>query len=246
MSQRGYALLESKLGYTFKNISLLETALVHKSHLNENPGNGRSHNERLEFLGDSVLSLVISHILMERLPNLREGELSMTRAEIVNSGGVADAAASIGLGEWLFLGRGEENTGGRRKPSLLANACEALLAAVYLDGGYQAAFDVVSRLFAARLAEVEQHPSFTDFKTRLQERAQALRRETPRYAVVGEFGPDHDKYFEVSVSLHGEVYASQPGRSKKEAEQRAAAAALFRLETEGPPEPPGAQAEPES
>jgi ribonuclease III len=246
VSQRGYALLESKVGHTFKNVSLLETALVHKSHLNENPGNGRSHNERLEFLGDSVLSLCISHILMERFPNLREGELSMTRAEIVNEAGVADVAARIGLGDWLFLGRGEENTGGRRKPSLLANACEAVLAAVYLDGGYQAAFEVVGRLFAKRLSEIE-HWGLTDFKTRLQERAQALRRETPRYAVVGEFGPDHDKYFEVSVSLHGEVYASQPGRSKKEAEQRAAAAALFRLETEPPPEPPAPpQADPES
>ncbi len=232
MEQRGYDILQGKLGYVFKDIGLLENALVHKSYVNENPSEGRRNNQRLEFLGDSVLGLVVSHLLMERFPKLHEGALSMTRAEMVAEGPVAGVAAELGLGEWLFLGRGEENTGGRRKPSLLADACEALIAAVYLDGGYEQAFAVVSRLFLPRIASMDEPPGFTDFKTRLQERAQALRHETPRYRVTAEYGPDHDKFFEVIVSVAGRVYARQGGKSKKEAEQKAAAAALFLLEGE--------------
>jgi ribonuclease III len=238
VAQRGYEILEGKLGYAFRDRRLLETALVHKSYVNENPGAGKSHNQRLEFLGDAVLGLCISHLLFERYPTLTEGELSMTRAEIVSAAGVSDVAASVDLGEWLFLGRGEENTGGRRKPSLLADACEAVIAAVYLDGGWAAAFDMIRRLFDPRIVALEA-PGFTDFKTRLQERAQALRREVPRYSVANEFGPDHDKFFEVVVTVGGREYARELGKSKKEAEQRAAAAALFQLEGEGGIAPPG-------
>ncbi len=243
MDSRGYELLEAKLGYAFKNRSLLENALTHKSYLNENPHSGKTHNQRLEFLGDAALGLVSGHMLMERFPALQEGELSMTRAEIVSEQAVAEVAYGIGLGDWLFLGRGEEHTGGRRKPSILADALEAVIAAVYLDGGYPAAFEVVNRLFLPRLLAIDVPPGFTDFKTRLQERAQALRHETPRYKVTAEAGPDHDKFFEVIVSIGGRAYAQQSGRSKKEAEQRAAEAALFLLEGEiyPPPEETGGE-----
>jgi ribonuclease III len=228
---RAYELLEQRLGHHFQNRTLLETALTHKSFLNENPGLGRSHNERLEFLGDAVLDLAIGHLLMERFPHLREGELSMTRAQIVNEQGLADVAVSLGIGEWLFLGRGEENTGGRQKPSILADACEALVAAVYLDGGFQRAFEVVSALFVPRFAAIDE-PGFTDYKTRLQERVQAKRKEMPRYVVTNEYGPDHDKTFEVAVSISGREYSRAGGKSKKEAEQRAAAVALFLMDGE--------------
>jgi ribonuclease-3 len=235
VERASYDVLENRLGYGFKNRKLLENALVHKSYLNENQGSGLQDNERLEFLGDAVLDLVVGHILMRDLPKLHEGELSMTRAEIVNEQSVAEVAAQVGLGDWLFLGRGEENTGGRRKPSLLADACEAIIAAIYLDGGYDAAFTVVERLFAPRVSALDVPPGFTDFKTRLQERAQAMRREVPRYTVIAEYGPDHEKVFEVVVSIGSKEYARQGGKSKKEAEQSAAQAALAILESERNP-----------
>jgi ribonuclease III len=232
---RGYERLEAKLGYTFKDKQLLETSLVHKSYLNEHRSSGMSDNERLEFLGDAVLDLAVGHLLMDHLPKLREGELSMTRAQIVNEQALAVVAADLGIGEWLFLGRGEEHTGGRRKPSLLANACEAIIAAVYLDGGYGESFEVVKRLFLPRILGLDAPPGFADFKTRLQEAAQAILGDTPRYVVTGEGGPDHDKFFEVAVTIGGKVYARSAGRSKREAEHAAAATALFFLEAERPP-----------
>jgi ribonuclease III len=176
---------------------------------------------------------VVGHLLMERFPELREGELSKARAQIVNEQGLAEVALALRLGDWLFLGRGEEQTGGRRKPSLLADACEAVIAAVYRDGGFQAAFEVVRRLLEPRLVAVDA-PGITDYKTRLQERAQGTLRETPRYAIVGERGPDHEKTFEVAVTIAGEERARAEGRSKKEAEQRAAALALDALDAEAP------------
>jgi ribonuclease-3 len=226
----GYDRLEGLLGYTFRDATLLESALTHKSYLNENPAVGRPDNERLEFLGDAVLNLAVGHLLMERFPSLREGELSMIRAQVVHEQGLAEVAGALGVGEWLFLGRGEEQTGGRRKPSILADACEALLAAVYLDGGFAAAFELARRLFAPRFDAIVAEPAGqADAKTRLQERAQALRRETPRYQVIGESGPDHDKTFEVAVSLAGKELARASGKSKKDAEQRAAALAIGKL-----------------
>jgi ribonuclease-3 len=220
--------LEALLGHTFRRPELFTCALTHKSFVNENPAMGRADNERLEFLGDAVLDLVVGHMLMERFPRLREGELSMLRAQIVSEAGLAPIARQLGIGEWLFLGRGEEQTGGRDKLSLLADAVEALIAAVYLDGGFEAARDVVERLFAAHVDNVEL-PGLQDHKTRLQERTQALHKETPAYQVVAETGPDHDKTFEVAVSLRGRELARARGKSKKEAEQRAASAALAAL-----------------
>jgi ribonuclease III len=225
-----YAFLESHLGYGFVDQRRLESALTHKSYLNENPRWGRPDNERLEFLGDAVLDLVVGHLLMEADPERSEGELSKTRATIVSEQGLAEVAGELGLGEWLFLGRGEEQSGGRRKASVLADACEALVAAIYLDGGYGAAFEVVRRLFGPRVLAVRDGGAL-DFKTRLQERT-ARQRVPVRYLVVNEKGPDHDKTFEIAVHIDSKEYARGVGKSKKEAEQRAAELALRALDAE--------------
>lgn len=230
MEPNPYAPLEARLGYTFGDRARLECALTHKSYLNENADWGRPDNERLEFLGDAVLDLVVGHLLMEAAPERNEGELSKTRAAIVNETGLADVAGELGLGEWLFLGRGEESSGGRRKPSVLADACEAVVAAVYLDGGFEAAFNVVKRLFSSRVGSVRE-AGLLDFKTRLQERA-ARRKVHVRYSVVHEDGPDHDKTFEVAASIGEREYARGSGKTKKEAEQRAAELALRSLDKE--------------
>jgi ribonuclease III len=225
-----YAPLEARLGYTFRDRARLESALTHKSYLNENAGWGRPDNERLEFLGDAVLDLVVGHLLMDAAPSRNEGELSKTRAAIVNETGLADVAVELGLGEWLFLGRGEEQSGGRRKPSVLADACEALIAAIYLDGGFSAAFAVIERLFGARVRSA-QEAGLHDFKTRLQERA-ARRRLQVRYTVVKEQGPDHDKTFEIAACVGERELSRGVGKTKKEAEQRAAELALRALDSD--------------
>ena len=224
-----YSLLEQRLDYRFKTPDLLRTALTHKSFVNENPALLREDNERLEFLGDAVLDLAVGHLLMDRFPVRSEGDLSKRRASIVNEQGLYEVAARLSLGDWLFLGRGEEQTGGRKKPSLLADACEAVLAAVYLDGGFDAAFGVIKGLFEERLSAIEKAGG-EDFKTQLQEVVQARLRQVPRYTVVGESGPDHEKVFEVAVLVGGQELARASGRSKKEAEQRAARLALDGLD----------------
>ena len=220
-----YAPLEQRLGHRFQDLRLLEQALTHKSYLNENPTSGRADNERLEFLGDALLGFVIGELLMEAFPGRSEGELSKTRAQIVNEVGLAEVALDIDLGQWLFLGRGEEQSGGRHKPSLLADACEAVMAAIYLDGGFSASIEAVRRLFGDRVLAIREAGN-GDFKTRLQEEVQGRMRLQPRYQVVGESGPAHDKRFEVALYLGDREYARGAGRSKKEAEQRAAELAL--------------------
>jgi ribonuclease III len=236
MVDHPYALLEQRLDYWFDDVSRLESALTHKSYLNENPTWKRSDNERLEFLGDAVLDLIIGHLLMEAQPERNEGELSKTRAGIDSEYGLYEVATELGLGEWLFLGRGEEQSGGRRKASVLADACEAVVAAVYLDGGFDASFRVVRHLFSQRIAAAGK-PGFHDFKTRLQEQA-ARARLSVRYTVVSEAGPDHDKTFEVAATVGDKEYARASGKTKKEAEQRAAELALLTLDAERPsPQP---------
>jgi ribonuclease-3 len=224
-----YSELEAVLGYQFKDRSVLETALRHASWCNEQAGARDEDNERLEFLGDAVLDLVVGHKLMTRYPQLREGELSVTRAQVVSEAGLSEVAGQLDIGRWLLLGKGEEKSGGRGKPSILADAFEAILAAVYLDGGFDAAQDMVQRLLAHRIETVE-FKGFYDFKTRLQETAQARLKATPTYAVVQELGPDHDKRFVVAVMIGEDEWARAVGKSKKEAEQMAAAEAHFRLE----------------
>lgn len=220
-----YSSLESRVGHRFADATLIRTALTHKSYLNENPGPDRSDNERLEFLGDAVLSLAVGHLLMERYPSRAEGELSKARAQLVSEPALAEVAESIALGEWLFLGKGEEQTGGRHKASLLADACEAVIGAVYLDGGFSAAMEVARRLFGTRV-ESAFAPGSGDFKTRLQELAQSHFRMPPRYHLVSALGPDHEKTFEVALVLGDKEVSRGQGRSKKEAEQRAAERAL--------------------
>jgi ribonuclease-3 len=224
-----YGTLETVLGYTFRDRSLLEQALRHASWCNEHPAPRLPDNERLEFLGDAVLDLIVGHMLMTRYPQLREGELSVTRAQVVSETGLNEVAGQLGLGEWLVLGKGEEKSGGRNKPSILADAFEAILAAVYLDGGFASAWEFVGRLLVQRIETVE-FKGFYDFKTRLQETSQARLRATPTYHVVQELGPDHDKRFVVAVTIGTDEWARAVGKSKKEAEQMAAAEAHFRLE----------------
>jgi ribonuclease-3 len=224
-----YSALEAMLGYTFRNRDLLEQALRHASWCNEHSAAGLEDNERLEFLGDAVLDLVVGHKLMIRYPQLREGQLSVTRAQVVSEAGLSEVAGQLGLGEWMALGKGEERSGGRTKPSLLADAFEAILAAVYLDGGFAEACEIVERLLAQRIETVE-HQGFYDFKTRLQELSQARLNTTPTYSVVQELGPDHNKRFVVAVTLGADEWGRAVGKSKKEAEQMAAAEAQFRLE----------------
>ncbi len=226
--------LEARLGHSFRNAALCETALTHTSWVNEAGQPERSDNERLEFLGDAVLDLVVSDLLMRRFPDRREGDLSRARAALVSEPGLAQVAVALELGRFILLGKGEERTGGRGRPSILANALEALMGAIYVDAGFDAAAAVASRLFESRIEEVDQHARL-DYKSRLQERAQALWQTAPVYEVVAEEGPDHDKRFEVALSLAGRSYGRAIGRSKKEAEQGAAAAALEAIEREVKP-----------
>lgn len=215
--------LERNMGYTFKNPSLLKTALTHSSYANE-AGKGTKYNERLEFLGDSVLSVIVSEYLFEAFPNMPEGELTKLRASLVCEKSLAKFSEKLGVGDFLLLGNGEENSGGRTRPSILADAFEAILAALYLDSDMECARTYVLDFVKGALKESK--PSFKDYKTMLQEIIQQNREETVRYHLVGEHGPDHDKRFVVEVHLNSNVIGHGEGRSKKEAEQQAAKEAL--------------------
>jgi ribonuclease III len=181
-------------------------------------------------MGDAILDLVISHLIMERHPEYAEGSLSRLRAAVVNEACLAKIARDLALGDYLLLGKGEEMTGGRGKNSILAASLEALLAAVYLDGGYKKAFGVISQLFSSHLEMAEKEEFYQDFKSKLQEVSQEALKATPRYLHVKEFGPDHDKIFGVKVLIQEKVVGAGAGKSKKEAEQRAAKRTLQRLQ----------------
>ena len=217
------------LGYQFDKVDLLVRAVTHRSFANENRKFANGDNEKLEFLGDAVLDLVVGHRLMDAFPDLKEGQLSVTRAQIVSEAALAEVARDIELGQYLRLGKGEERSGGREKASLLADSFEALVAAVYLDGGFAASEELIGRLLGDRIQNVET-TGFYDFKTRLQEAAQARLKATPTYQVIGEEGPDHDKTFIVVVSIGTRKWGEAAGKSKKAAEQKAAANAAFVLE----------------
>lgn len=225
--------LQELLKYEFSKKDLLMRALIHRSYAHENPAEEQTDNETLEFLGDAVLGLTISHLLLTRFPNYREGDLSRLRSSIVNERELAGIAGRLNLGQYLKLGKGEDLSGGRQKSSLLADSLEALLAAVYLDGGLEAAIHVVKRLFHDYLvSDLPDHPLKTldkDYKTQLQEITQGRFKITPEYFLEGEEGPDHDKTFHVNVALDGRVLASGSGKSKKEAQQEAAQKALERI-----------------
>ena len=213
------AALEARIGYEFADRSLLERALSHRSWCAEN--HGHESNERLEFLGDSVLGLVVTNDVFQRFPDLPEGQLSEVRAGVVNARALADVAVEMGLGECLLLGKGEDTGGGRMKQSILADALEALIAAVYLDGGFDAASRFVLDRLGARIAEAADGPGGRDYKTRLQELAAQRTLGRPRYLVRDE-GPDHAKRFFATVMLDGTASGVGEGNSKKEAEQAAA------------------------
>lgn len=220
--------LEANIGYTFLDQSLLEAALTHKSYGFEVGVSGSrwNDNECLEFLGDAVLELVISELLMERLPEKSEGELSRLRAAMVNEASLADIAVKLGVAHYLKLGKGEERSFGREKPSILADAYEAIIAAIYFDCGLEKIRSVVKVHFNDFFNELTSLDQSFDYKTRLQELCQRRKKLLPAYKIVKEDGPDHLKSFHVEVSLNGEPLASGVGKSKKEAEQMAASIAI--------------------
>ncbi len=221
-------LLADRLGYHFQTRRLFEEALTHKSYLNECPSSERRDNERLEFLGDAVLDLIVSELFLFRFPEAPEGELSKLKAKTVSETALSHVARRLDLGSALVLGRGEELTGGRDKPSLLADALEAVIAAVYLDGGLAAARQVVLTAFTDLFDNLGRS-DVADFKTELQELCQRDFSVLPVYRVLRESGPDHHKQFDVELSIRDEGYGVGTGRSKKEAEQQAARTALERL-----------------
>lgn len=216
--------LEEKLGYKFKNINLLKNALTHSSYANEVRG-GFTSNERLEFLGDSVLSLIVSDYLYKQFKNLPEGELTKLRASLVCEKSLCSFSRELELGKFLNLGKGEDHNGGRERDSILADAFEAVLAAIYLDGGMPAASRHVMNFVLRELKNTDDEV-FKDYKTALQEIIQRNPEESVNYILTGENGPDHDKSFTVEVRLNSNVIGRGTGKSKKQAEQMAAKEAL--------------------
>jgi len=227
--------LAGRLGYRFQDLTRLDQALRHSSFAYENPEAGPS-NEQLEFLGDAVLNLTVSNLLHQHFPESSEGELSRGRAALVNARRLAALARDLDLGAYLLLGRGEEAQAGREKPSLLADALEAVMAAVFLDGGLPAADALTRRWFTPLLAGLAESP-WQDFKTRLQELTQARHQGSPVYRLLSETGPSHARHFAVEVFLGDRSLARGQGRTKKQAEQQAAKAALEALTGEPPPHP---------
>ncbi len=225
--------LEKALGYSFRNPALLREALRHSSYANEHHGAEAVSNERLEFLGDSVLGFVTAEYLFAEHPDAPEGELTRIRARLVCEESLYEAAHRIGLGEHLCLGKGEETGGGRERPSILADATEALIAAVYLDGGIAAASALIHRLLLDGSNEARTVERRRDYKTALQEYVQRTPNQTLRYLLTGEDGPDHAKVFTITVLLNEKVIGEGSGRSKKEAEQMAAKDALGRMNANG-------------
>jgi ribonuclease-3 len=221
--------LQKRIAYRFRDMQFLTQALTHRSFLHERSEEGED-NERLEFLGDSVIELAVSHLLLRRFPRLAEGGLSKARAFLVKEATLASLARSVRLGKAMRLGRGEEDTGGREKDSILAGGLEALVAAVYLDGGYAKGFRLIEGLYDPFLEELKGELKDQDYKTRLQEYMQRHGNTTPRYLVTAEKGPAHAKTFEVRIGVNGKAYGTGRGKSKKEAEQRAAEEALKSLQ----------------
>ena len=216
--------LEAAIGYRFSNITLLQNALTHSSYANERWHDGLKSNERLEFLGDSVLGMVVAEYLYQNFPDRPEGELTRMRADMVCETSLAAIANRLELGKHLLLGHGEERFGGRSRNSILADAVESVIAACYLDGGFEAALGFVRTFVLVDVPVVKFHNA--DYKTALQEKVQQKKNQTLSYRLVGEEGPDHDKRFRVEVLLNGMSLGSGTGTSKKRAEQEAARVAL--------------------
>ncbi|MCK4911006.1 MAG: ribonuclease III [Thermodesulfovibrionales bacterium] len=230
----GLSSLERAIGYTFSRPELIIEALTHKSYYYENRGKSRAHNERLEFLGDSVLGLSVASYLFRHEDSMDEAIMSKVRSYIVKGSVISEMAKGIDLGQCLLMGKGEEDTGGRNKASILTNAMEAVIGAVYVDGGpeggAEAAMDLVLRLFGERLDKAIASGEFHDYKTEFQEVVQERLGITPEYRVTAQKGLEHSKVFTVEVLVAGDVSGTGSGRSKKKAEQQAAKKALARFE----------------
>lgn len=220
--------LEQSLGHVFRQPDLLFTALTHSSYANER-GEAPRHNERLEFLGDAVLELCVSETLFARFPEAPEGELTLLRSHLVNEGSLAEAARRLALNDHVLLGKGEEHQGGRERPSLLSDVFEAVLGALFLDGGYEAARACVSRVFQPVWPAKPAAPKNKDYKSRLQEHTQKTHKARPTYALLGSSGPEHDKNFEVCLTLPDGREITATEKSVKKAEQSAARLALEEL-----------------
>jgi ribonuclease-3 len=221
--------LEESLGYSFQERALLEEAMTHRSYANEFHAENLPDNERLEFLGDAVLDLVISQYLMVALPSAPEGELTRIRAEVVSLPSLARLAMSLDVGSGLLLGKGEQSSGGRDKPSLLADALESLFGAIFTDGGFDAAKAAIMPLFVPLLQQASLNDG-QDFKSRLQELLQRTQRELPLYKLIETTGPAHERIYQIDVLIDDRTYGSGQGRTKKSAEQDAAQATLILLD----------------
>ena len=217
---------EAAIGVEFNDLNLLRQAFTHRSYLNEHRGEVAGHNERLEFLGDAVLELIATHFLYEKFPEKAEGDLTAYRAALVNAVTCAEVATEIGMNDFLLLSRGEAKDTGRARSILLANAFEALVGAIYLDQGYDAARDFITVKLFPKIDEIIRKRLWQDAKSELQEKAQEVDGVTPSYAVLSESGPDHDKHFVVGVYIKEALVAEGSGKSKQEAEQSAAREAL--------------------
>ena len=225
MNTRNHFEIEQKLLYEFNSKTFLEEALRHSSFVNEQADPDLRDNERLEFLGDAVLNLIVGHILMQRYPDLKEGDLSRMRANLVNEAQIAEIARSLNLGSHILLGKGESQGNGHEKNSILADTFEALIAAVYLDGGFDSAFKIIQINLLPLLNQMHPETNIQDYKSKLQERVQEKQGVMPKYSVIREAGPDHDKTFWVALEVF-EIETEGSGKSKKIAEQDAARRAL--------------------
>jgi len=224
--------LQEKLSYAFRNPELLSTALTHRSYVNENPQSGGEDNERLEFLGDAVLGLCVSDLLMKKHADFDEGTLSKIRSALVNEKPLAALAVQLGLGDCLLLGRGEDHSGGRAKESLLANALEAVIAAIYLDSSFSKTKTLMKRLMKPLMKDEAIARQSLDYKTALQELCQKKYKAAPLYTLLAESGPDHEKIFEMEVVIGEDVRQIGRGKSKKEAQKQAAQKAWESLHRE--------------
>jgi ribonuclease III len=229
MSEYDVSGLEQDLGYSFKKKEILTEALTHRSFFHENPDRADTYNERLEFLGDSVLGFVIVEYLYGMDSRLSESVMAKMKSYLVKESVISEVSSSLSIGKYLRLGKGEEATGGRKKKSLLADAIEAVLGAVYLDGGLTTAREVILRLFRRKIDDLVSSGEFHDFKTELQEKTQLLFGTIPEYKTIREEGAEHRKVFTVEVMIQGERYGTGSGKSKKEAETLAAKEALNKL-----------------
>ena len=228
-SEVDYTLLQKRLGYKFRNLAFLRQSLTHRSFANEADDPRFEDNEKLEFLGDSIIGFVISELLYQTFPQFREGDLSRVKSHVVSEPFLARLARELDLGDFLLLGKGEAASGGQKKSSLLSNSYEAVVAAIYLDGGIEPAWDFLIRCFKERIEFLIRNRRILDHKSLLQEHSQEMFNCIPLYRLRRITGPDHDRTFEIALMIKGEVFSVGTGKNRKEAEQAAAKAALSKL-----------------